>query len=110
MEVDIRSETREELNRAVENFTRLMHEAVEEENRARSTSQGKIQFDVKLIGDRPFGEIFQTAPIVQTAAAGVRDGPHFWSQQYRCQYPPEHGYSRDYVGVRGHRLAKSHAR
>ena len=72
MEVDIRSETREELNRAVENFTRLMHEAVEEENRARSTSQGKIQIDVKLIGDRPFGEIFQTAPIVQTAAAVIR--------------------------------------
>jgi len=72
MEVDIRSETREELNRAVENFTRLMHEAVEEENRARSTSQGKIEIDVKLIGDRPFGEIFQTAPIVQTAAAVIR--------------------------------------
>src|SRR5881396_2119679 len=49
-----------------------MHEAVEEENRARSTSQGKIQIDVKLIGDRPFGEIFQTAPIVQTAAAVIR--------------------------------------
>jgi len=72
MEVDIRSETKEELSRAVENFTRLMHEAVEEENRARSTSQGKIQIDVKLIGDRPFGEIFQTAPIVQTAAAVIR--------------------------------------
>jgi len=72
MEVDIRSETKEELNRAVENFTRLMHEAVEEENRARSTSQGKIDIDVKLIGDRPFGEIFQTAPIVQTAAAVIR--------------------------------------
>ncbi len=72
MEVDIRSETKEELNRAVENFTRLMHEAVEEENRARSTSQGKIEIDVKLIGDRPFGEIFQAAPIVQTAAAVIR--------------------------------------
>jgi tripeptide aminopeptidase len=72
MEVDIRSETKEELNRAVENFTRLMHEAVEEENHARSTSQGKIEIDVKLIGDRPFGEIFQTAPIVQTAAAIIR--------------------------------------
>src|SRR5207249_10208794 len=42
MEVDIRSETTEELSRAVENFTRLMHEAAEEENRARSTSQRKI--------------------------------------------------------------------
>src|SRR5438094_4524069 len=57
MEVDLRSETKEELNRVVENFTRLMHEAAEEENRARSTSQGKIELDVKLIGDRHLGEI-----------------------------------------------------
>jgi acetylornithine deacetylase/succinyl-diaminopimelate desuccinylase-like protein len=69
MDVDIRSETKEELNKAVETFTRLMHEAVDEENRARSTSQGKIEVEVKLIGDRPFGEVSISAPIVQTAGA-----------------------------------------
>ena len=72
MEVDIRSETKEELNKAVENFTRLMHDAAEEENRARSTSQGKIEIDVQLIGDRPFGEISENAPIIQTAEAVIR--------------------------------------
>ena len=72
MEVDIRSETKEELNKAVENFTHLMHEAAEEENRARSTSQGKIDIDVQLIGDRPFGEISRNAPIVQTAETVIR--------------------------------------
>src|SRR5437016_5983780 len=72
MEVDIRSETKEELNRAVENFTRLMHEAVEEENHARSTSQGRIDVDVKQIGDRPFGDIPIGAPIVQTASAVIK--------------------------------------
>jgi tripeptide aminopeptidase len=72
MDVDIRSETKEELYRTVETFTRLMHEAVEEENRARSTSQGKIEVEVKLIGDRPFGEISQNAPIVQTASDVIR--------------------------------------
>jgi acetylornithine deacetylase/succinyl-diaminopimelate desuccinylase-like protein len=72
MEVDIRSEAREELNRTVDSFTKLMHEAAEEENRARSTAQGKIEVDVDLIGDRPFGHISQNAPIVQTAAAVVR--------------------------------------
>ena len=72
MEVDIRSETKEELNRAVENFTHLMQEAAEEENRARSTSQGKIEIDVKLIGDRPFGEVSENAAIVQTAEAVIR--------------------------------------
>jgi tripeptide aminopeptidase len=72
MEVDIRSETKEELNKIVETFTRAMHEAVDEENHARSTAQGRIEVDVKLIGDRPFGEISQNSPIVQTASAVIR--------------------------------------
>jgi acetylornithine deacetylase/succinyl-diaminopimelate desuccinylase-like protein len=71
MDVDIRSETKEELNKAVETFTRLMREAAEEENRARSTSQGKVEVEVKLIGDRPFGQIAMSAPMVQTAASIV---------------------------------------
>ena len=72
MEVDLRSETKEELNKAVETFTKLMHEAADEENHTRSTGQGKIEVDVKLIGDRPFGQISQYAPIVQTAGAVIR--------------------------------------
>jgi tripeptide aminopeptidase len=72
MDVDLRSETKEELNKAVDTFTRLMHEAVDEENHARSTSQGKIEVDVKLIGDRPFGQIAMNAPIVQTATAVIQ--------------------------------------
>jgi acetylornithine deacetylase/succinyl-diaminopimelate desuccinylase-like protein len=68
MDVDIRSETREELTKAVDAFTRMMDEAAEEENRLRSTAQGRIHGDVKLIGDRPFGQIPISAPIVQTAA------------------------------------------
>jgi len=69
MDVDIRSENKDELNKAVETFTRLMHDAVDEENRARVTSQGKVEVDVRLIGDRPFGQVAMSAPIVQTAAA-----------------------------------------
>ena len=72
MDIDIRSETKDELNKAVETFTRLMHEAADEENRARSTAQGKIEVEVELIGDRPFGEVSQTAPIVQTASSVIR--------------------------------------
>jgi acetylornithine deacetylase/succinyl-diaminopimelate desuccinylase-like protein len=72
MDVDIRSETKEELSKAVDTFTRLMREAAEEENRARTTSQGKVDVEVKLIGDRPFGQIPLSAPIVQTAAAVVQ--------------------------------------
>lgn len=72
MEVDIRSETKEELDKAVETFTRLMTEAVAEENRNRGTSQGRIDVDVKVIGDRPFGQIPTSAPIVQTASAVIQ--------------------------------------
>jgi tripeptide aminopeptidase len=72
MDVDIRSETKEELNKAVDTFTRLMREAMEEENRARSTVQGRIDVDVRMIGDRPFGQVPTTAPIVQAAAAVVQ--------------------------------------
>jgi di/tripeptidase len=71
MDVDIRSETKDELDKTVDTFTRLMREAAAEENRARSTSQGKIDVDVKPIGDRPFGQISIAAPIVQTAAAVI---------------------------------------
>ena len=72
MEVDIRSESKEELSRAVDTFTRLMHEAAEEENHSRSTVQGRIEVDVKLIGDRPFGQTSPGSPIAQTAAAVIK--------------------------------------
>src|SRR5262245_16520087 len=72
MDVDIRSETKEELNKAVDTFTRLMHDAADEENRARNTNQGKIQVEVKLIGDRPFAQISRTAPIVQAASSVIQ--------------------------------------
>jgi tripeptide aminopeptidase len=72
MDVDIRSETREELNKAVDTFTKLMREAADDENRVRSTGQGRVEVDVKLIGDRPFGQTPMSAPIIQTAAAVIQ--------------------------------------
>jgi acetylornithine deacetylase/succinyl-diaminopimelate desuccinylase-like protein len=72
MDVDIRSESKDELDKAVEAFLKFMADAADEENKSRSTSQGRIEVDVKLIGDRPFGEISVSAPIVQTAGAIIR--------------------------------------
>jgi tripeptide aminopeptidase len=71
MDVDIRSETKDELNKAVDTFTKLMRDAAEEENRARSIAQGRIEVEVKQIGDRPFGQIPISAPMVQTATAVI---------------------------------------
>ena len=72
MEVDIRSESREELDKQADVFQKLMQEAALEENRARATSQGRIEVDVKLVGDRPSGETPAGSLIVRTVDAAVR--------------------------------------
>ncbi len=72
MEADMRSASPVELRKVEEQFLAMMQQAADEENKARSTSQGRIAVDLKLIGDRPSGETPRDAPIVQTAAAVVR--------------------------------------
>jgi acetylornithine deacetylase/succinyl-diaminopimelate desuccinylase-like protein len=72
MEVDMRSESRAELEKLNETFMGLMHEAVAEENTARSTRQGPVTLDLKLVGDRPSGETPRDSLVVQTAAAAIR--------------------------------------
>jgi tripeptide aminopeptidase len=72
MDVDMRSESCAELKKVNESFLVIVKRAVDEENGARSTREGKIQADLKLIGDRPCGETPATSPIVQTATAVVK--------------------------------------
>jgi tripeptide aminopeptidase len=72
MDVDMRSVSCAELKKVNEAFLALVREAVDEENAARSTREGKIVADPKLIGDRPCGETPRESPIVQTAAAALR--------------------------------------
>ena len=67
MLVDMRSESPDELKKIDEAFQRVVREAVDEENRARSTGEGKIVADVKLIGDRR-----QAQPFVGLPGAGGR--------------------------------------
>lgn len=69
MLVDMRSESPDELRKLDAAFQRVVREAVDEENRARSTTEGKIVADVKLIGDRPSGITPTSSYIVQAAAA-----------------------------------------
>ncbi len=71
MDVDMRSESKEELSKLVDTFHGLLFAAVEEENQARCTAQGKIKVEAKLIGDRPAGETPRNSPIVQTVAAVI---------------------------------------
>ena len=72
MEVDMRSESNLELDETVETFSRLLNEAVNEENRERSTAQGRIELDLKLIGDRPSGATPVNSSLVQAASGVIR--------------------------------------
>jgi len=72
MDVDMRSESPEELRKLVETFQRVVREAVDEENKTRSTAEGRIAADVKLIGDRPAGETPLSSSLVEITTAAVK--------------------------------------
>ena len=72
MEVDMRSESPLELEKLETAFLALMREAVDDENRARSTASGAVAADVKLIGNRPSGQTPASSPLVQAALASAR--------------------------------------
>lgn len=72
LEVDMRSESKDELAKIDGQFLQIVEGAVSGENAARSTAAGKISAEVKLIGDRPTGNTREDAEIVQMTAAAVR--------------------------------------
>lgn len=72
MEIDMRSESRDALARLERDFLALVQESVDVENATRSTTQGRVTVELKLIGDRPSGETPRSSPLVQTAASVVR--------------------------------------
>jgi tripeptide aminopeptidase len=72
MDVDMRSESPDALNKVVADFQAIVRDAVNEENAARSTKEGKLVADVKLIGDRPSGETPVSSPLVQDATGVLK--------------------------------------
>jgi acetylornithine deacetylase/succinyl-diaminopimelate desuccinylase-like protein len=72
MVVDMRSVDCRELKKVDDQFLAIVGEAVDEENRLRSTREGPIAADPKLIGDRPCGETSIDSPIVQAATVAVK--------------------------------------
>lgn len=72
LEVDMRSESADELAKLDQRFLAIVKSAVEQENAARSTRAGRISADVKQIGDRPTGATIPDSEIVLTTAAAVR--------------------------------------
>ncbi|HKP78764.1 MAG TPA: M20/M25/M40 family metallo-hydrolase [Phenylobacterium sp.] len=72
LEVDMRSESKDELAKLDARFLGVVEAAVNAENRARSTRAGKITAEIKQIGERPTGATKADAEIVQVTSAAVR--------------------------------------
>ncbi|MBS0363861.1 MAG: M20/M25/M40 family metallo-hydrolase [Proteobacteria bacterium] len=72
LEVDMRSESAEELAKLDAKFLQILKDAEAHENAARSTSVGKITVTPKLIGERPTGSTSPDSPIVRTMVAASK--------------------------------------
>ncbi|HZH32943.1 MAG TPA: M20/M25/M40 family metallo-hydrolase [Pyrinomonadaceae bacterium] len=72
MDVDLRSESPDELKRLDAYFRRAAREAVEEESGTRRANTPPLELEMKLIGDRPGGETPKDAPLVSLAEAATR--------------------------------------
>jgi acetylornithine deacetylase/succinyl-diaminopimelate desuccinylase-like protein len=72
MDVDLRSESAEELGRLDAFFRRAAREAAEDENNARRAGTPPLELEVKLIGDRPGGATPTTDPLVRLAVEATR--------------------------------------
>jgi len=71
MDVDLRSESPQQLNKVSDEMIKQLRAAADEENQSRSTSQGKIELDARVIGERPSGSTPIDSPIVKLAVAAA---------------------------------------
>jgi acetylornithine deacetylase/succinyl-diaminopimelate desuccinylase-like protein len=72
MDVDLRSESAEELARLDAFFRRAAREAAEDENAARRAGLPPLELDVRLIGDRPGGATPQEDALVRLTLEATR--------------------------------------
>lgn len=72
MEFDMRSEDPEELAKINTAFFKVVKRGVDQENAERSTKEGPVSADIRMIGDRPAGKTPATAEVVRNAVAIVR--------------------------------------
>jgi tripeptide aminopeptidase len=72
LEVDMRSESKDELAKLDARFLAVLKAAEAHENAVRETRVGRVTVTPKLIGERPTGATRQDAQIVRTTAAAVR--------------------------------------
>ncbi|MBU3076660.1 M20/M25/M40 family metallo-hydrolase [Sphingomonas sp. XMGL2] len=112
LEVDMRSESAAELARLERQFLDIVGRAVAGENAARSTAEGPVKVDIKLVGDRPAGATPRDADIVGfTTAAYASAGitPRYSSSSTDSNVPMSLGIpaitiARSAQGGRSHSL------
>jgi tripeptide aminopeptidase len=71
MEFDMRSESAAELAKLDRSLIGILDKAVAGENAARSTKDGKVSYEAKVIGERPAGNTPASADIVVLTAAAI---------------------------------------
>jgi acetylornithine deacetylase/succinyl-diaminopimelate desuccinylase-like protein len=72
MDIDMRSESCAELQNVDAAFLAVVRDAVDAENKTRSTKEGPVKADPKVVGERPCGETPMASPIVRAADAAIR--------------------------------------
>lgn len=80
MEIDMRAVDPAALKDIDAKFKQIVADAVDAENATRSTANGKITADIKLIGNRPSGTTSPDTPVLRQIAAtmGVFDKVPVW--------------------------------
>jgi tripeptide aminopeptidase len=71
IDIDLRSESADELARLDTRCREIVAAAVDQENAARSTSEGAITVEIKTLGDRPAGNTPVDTDIVRYATAAL---------------------------------------
>jgi acetylornithine deacetylase/succinyl-diaminopimelate desuccinylase-like protein len=82
MDVDMRSESLAELKRVEDRLLKIVQDAADGENFARSTREGKITVEARLIGDRPAGSTDLKSDMAQLAKAALEAGGYKVSYQW----------------------------
>jgi len=104
IDVDLRSESPDELKRLDAYFRRAALEAASEENAARRANTPPLELEMKLIGDRPGGETAKDAPLVRLAAAATRalgSRPRFDCSSTDSNIPISQGVPAITIGAGG---------
>lgn len=72
MDVDLRSESPDELTTLDRAFHIAMSRGVEDENRVRSIEAGHIELALELLGERPSGHTAQSTTLIRQTTAAIR--------------------------------------